>query len=261
MDFVGLFTPYLTSLALVAVILLATWLAAWLVSVVIGRLMRPSMPLVAVQARRAGWLIVWVVGLVLAIQQLGVNSTILLLAIGLGGVALLIALRGPLENFAARYFSDVYLPFQVGDTIRASGHLGKVIEVNSMSTILLGDDDTLVAIPNSAFLKEPVVNTTPQAWKQLVIPIAIGGSIDLPEFESATLKSVNKLRAHLDDRFPPILSTRSRTPQSTELALTVMIRDPAERDAVAAEVNRRVSDVLKSLQRRRPKAATAAAPT
>ncbi len=223
---------------------LVTWVVALVARMLVGQLMVRSMPLVAAQARRAVFIVVWVIGLLIAAQLLGVPSETLLLFVALFGIGAIVALREPLENLAARYFSDVYVPFKVGDSIAVQGRSGQVIEVNPMATVLLAEDDSLVSIPNSAFLRETVVNTTPHAWKEVSIPMVIGGEVDLPTFESAVLKSCNKLRLHLDERFPPILSVKTRTSQSTELVLTVMIRDPGERDAIVAEINKRITEMV-----------------
>jgi hypothetical protein len=90
------------------------------------------------------------------------------------------------------------------------------------------------------FMREVVVNTTPQAWRELTIPVSIGGNVDLAAFEGAVLRSLSKLRTRLDRRFPPVITTRSRSPISTELTVTVMIRRPEDREAITLEVNKRV---------------------
>lgn len=242
--------PILLPLAYVAIILGITWLAARITSIVIGRLMDRSSPLVATQARRAGWALVWIIGAVIAVEEVGVRSDILLLVVGLFGVAVIVALRVPLENLSAKYFADMYVPFKVGDSVSVQGHAGKVIEINPMSTILLANDDTLVAIPSSTFLHEAFVNTTPQAWKEVLVPIALGADADVATFESALRKSLNKLKLHLDERFPPILTMKGRTSQSTELTLTVMIRQPGQREMITSEVNKRVAEVLAAMPSR-----------
>jgi small conductance mechanosensitive channel len=234
-----------------AIIIIATYIVASLSSIIISRLMRESYPLLAAQARRVGWVIVWLIGIILAIEQLTPNSSILLLVVGLSGAGAIVALRVPLENIGAKYFQDVYIPFKIGDTISVQGHYGKVVEVNSVSTILLTEDDQLISIPNSVFVKDVVINSTPQAWKEVTIPIAIESSVDLAEFESAVLKSMSKLKIHLDRRFPPVLTTKSRGPQSTELTLTVMIQRPEERDAIVTEINKRVSEIMQTSQQKK----------
>ncbi len=231
------------------IIILLTWLIARLTSILIGRLTSSSKPLAAAQAKRVGWILVWAIGAILAIEQLGVQSDILLLVVGLFGVGVIVALRVPLENLGAKYFSDIYVPFKVGDSIMVSNYSGKVVEINSLCTILLSEkNDQLLSIPNSILVRDVVTNSTPLAWKEVTIPIAIGNSTDLATFESEVLKSVNKLKLRLDKRFPPVLTTKSRSPQSTDLVLTVMIRSPEERDAIANEINKLVAEIIQKMQ-------------
>jgi small conductance mechanosensitive channel len=235
-----------------AIILALTWLIAWISSLTIGGLMRQAAPQVATGARRLGALIVWMVGVLLAVQEAGLSIDILLIVVGLFGFATIIALRQPLENYGAKYFSDVYSPFKVGDTIQVGSYAGKVIEINAMSTVLLSEDDRLIALPNSFFMKEPLINASPQAWKELIIPITVAANVDIAPLESEILKSLSKLRLRFDKRFPPVLATKARTAQSTDLVLTVMIRRPEERDSILVEVNKRIHDAMQRTRVRGP---------
>ncbi len=240
----------LVPIAYSAIIIVATWIMARFLIIIIRRLMGQSTQMLGAQIQRLVWLIVWLVGIILAIEEVGVNPTILLLIVGLLGVAVIVAIRGPLENFGARYFTFGYVPFKVGDNITVQGHSGKVIEINSISTILLSHDH-VVSIPNSTLMKETVVNTTHQAWKAVSVPIVVNSEIDVPAFESEVLKSMNKLRYHFDDRFPPILSLVSRNRQSTELVLNLMIRNPEKRDAIINEVNKRIEEITANAKKTR----------
>ena len=94
------------------------------------------------------------------------------------------------------------------------------------------------------------MNTTPQAWKEIIIPISLEGKLDVAEFESLVMKSCNKLRLRLDERFPPILTIKSRSPQSTELQLTLMVREPGDKDSIIAEVNQRILSITADLRRK-----------
>jgi small-conductance mechanosensitive channel len=235
-------------LLFVAITLAITYVVARIVRWVIGRLIRDSPPQVTTGASRLGSVVVWLVGGIIAVQQLGVSPAILLLVVGLFGVAAVVGLRQPLENFGAKYFSDIYTPIKAGDMVRVREHDGKVVEVNPMSTVLLTEDDQLVSVPNALFMKEVVVNTSPQAWKKVVLPVTIPSEADLPAFESALLKSLGKLRMRFDRRFPPVLTTRSRNAQSVDLSLTLMIRQPEEREAIVSEVNKRIADTMALVQ-------------
>jgi small conductance mechanosensitive channel len=226
------------------IIVILTVLVAWVVSLTIGRILRRSTPQMADTGRRLGAALVGLIGGTLTLQALGVNPDILLVVIALLGVTVLVALREPLNNYGAKYFSTIYTPFKLGDTIQVQGFSGKVIEINAMTTMLLSDNDQLVSVPNVAMIRDVVVNTSPQAWKEVTIPVTIGGNVDLPTFESDLLKSLSKLKTRLDPRFPPVVTTKSRTAQSSDLTLTLMIRRPEDRDAITAEANKRLTELL-----------------
>ncbi len=240
----NLFAPYLPAL----VIVVFTIIFAWLVNLVIGRLVQQSSTQMAGAARRLGVVVVALIGGTLALQALGVSPGILLLVIALLGVTILVALWAPLGNYGAKYFSDIYTPFKVGDTIKVQGYSGKVIEINAMTTILLSDEEQLISVPNMSLIRDVVVNTSPQAWKEVVIPISLSGNVDLPAFESELRKSLSKLRMRLDRQFPPVLTTKARTPQSTDLVLIVMLRRPEDRDTVTVDVNKRVAEVIEQVR-------------
>jgi len=244
MGIVGPIVSDATALVPAGVIALVTVLLAWVSGLVVGRLLSRTNPRMAGAGRRLAVGVVVLIGGTLALQAIGVNPAVLLVVIGLLGAAILIGLREPLGNYGAKYFSDIYTPFKVGDTIRVQGYAGKVIEINAMTTVLLTDDDLLVSVPNASMIRDVVVNTSPQAWKEVIVPVTLAASVDLPAFESELLKSLTKLRTRLDRRFPPVLTTKSRSAQSADLALTLMLRRPEDRDAMTAEANKRIAEVL-----------------
>ncbi len=242
--FLGWFAPYESAVATAV----ATVLVALLLGEMVGRLMRRSNPQMALAARRLGIVVVGLIGGTLTLQALGASPDVLLVAIGLFGAAILIALREPLGNYGAKFFSDIYTPFKVGDTIRVQGVAGKVLEINAMTTVLLSEEEQLISVPNVALVRDVVVNTSPQAWREITVPVAVASTVDLPTFESELRKSLAKLRTRLDPRFPPFLTTKARSAQSTDVLLTVMLRRPEDREAMTVEVNQRVTEVLQRVR-------------
>ena len=234
------YTPYLFLVVVFAVTVAFTALLAWLAHFLVEHATSQSNPQVAAGAALLASLVIWMIGAVVVVQELGISPDILLLVVGLIGVAALLSLREQLENYGGKYFSDVYSPYKVGDSIRFREFSGKVIEINAMTTILLSEADHLVAVPNSLFMREVVVNTTPQAWRELTFPVSLPGNVDLAVFEGRVIRSLSKLRSRLDRRFPPVVTTRSRTALATEVVVTVMIRRPEDREAITLEVNKRI---------------------
>jgi len=110
--------------------------------------------------------------------------------------------------------------------------------------VQLSPKDRLLAVPYSLILRETLVNTSQSAWKELSLPISVPGTVDIAPVENEILRSRAKLRFRLGRRFPPVLATKVRTAQSTDLVLTIMIRRSEERDALLLEVNTRVHEAI-----------------
>ena len=232
-----------TQLISFMVIILGTWLLAHFAGSFLQRMLKHGPPLVLAHIRRLTITLIWLIGVLLALAQIGLQIDILLLLIGLIGIAIAIANRQTLENVAAKYFADFYIPFKVGDSITIRGQSGKVIEINPISTVLITEDENLISVPNSLFMREVVVNSTPKAWKEITIPIMISSEITLADFESNTLRSCHKLRHLLDERFPPILTVKNRDAKTTELVLTLMIKEPGTKDAIVSTITSKVSEI------------------
>jgi len=161
-----------------------------------------------------------------------------------------VAMRDILSNIASKYFSDIYVPYKVGDRISVAGYTGSVIEINPIVTVILTDDGKTVSIPNTFFTSSIVVNETREAWKEIAVPVLVDKGLDIAEVEAEILKRVNKLRPRLDDRFPPTLITRRSDEGGTELVLIARIKDPIDKDSVASEINRRILEAVEDVRRR-----------
>ncbi len=240
----------LYSSASFAAIIIVTAIIARLSKILIRGVLRTGVPLVTTHVQQIVQMIIWIIGILLALEHLGLRLDLLLVLLGLIGLGILIAMKDMLENVASKYFSDVYVPYKVGDNIKVENYSGKVIEINPISTILLTEGQELISIPNALFLRKIVVNISPLAWKEIIIPIVIGKEINLPEFESEVFKSCNKLKMYFDERFPPILSVRRRDDKSIELALTLMVKEADKKDAIIVEINQRVKEILESMKRK-----------
>ncbi len=234
---------FLYQIAIFVAVLVITAFSALVIKIILGTMFRSWAPVVRTHVQRIISGVVWLVGLVLAVQLVGLRIDFLLLLIALFIIGVLIAIRGALENIGARYFHDVYVPFKVGDVIKTGESSGKVIEINPIATILLTDDEKLISVPNSLFIREKVENLTPQIWQEILVPITISGSVDLPEFESEILRACNKMKVYLDERFPPILTVKNRDEKSVDLVLTLMVKEPSKKNAIIYEINKKIGEL------------------
>lgn len=206
--------------------------------------------MVAVQVRRIAWLFTWLVGALIALEQT-VRVDILTVLVGLFGAAIILANTYTLQNLGSKFFHEVYVPFKVGDSIRIREFTGRVIEINPITTVLISETEELISVPNALFLREVVLNITPKAWKEVLVPIVVGNDIDLAEFESDVMKACNKMKVHLDSRFPPVLLIKNRGDKNTELLLTLMVRRPENKENIVSEINTKITEIISHTKRKK----------
>jgi len=239
----------------VAIILALTYIATKIVTLFIRGIFRSGIPIIAVHVEKVVIVAIWVIGVLIAVQTVGVRIDLILLLFALAGFAAILAFRDVLQNMAARYFSELYVPFKLGDEITVLNQTGKVIGVNPTCTILLTKEENIISIPNQIFMKEPIINSTQATWKELIVPIIVPTTIDLAEFEESVLKACNKLKMYWDENFPPLLTTKRRDEKEIHLEIRLMVNAPEKKEVAAAEINRRIFEIqqkLKSKSRQTP---------
>ncbi len=241
-------TDVVLRIATLAAILFLTFVIARLFGAILRRVLRPIPPLLADQAVKALSLFIWIIGLLLAVGQLGLNLDLLMVLMVIAGIALVVAARDVLSNFVAKVFMGVFVPVKVGDYLAIDGLSGKVIEINHLVTIILMDDGSIATIPNAKFVKDVSVNKTSIASRRLSIPVSIKGTVNLPRAEAELLKLVYKYKAHLDQRFPPIFTVKNRGPSSVEGELDLLVADPEQRETLSRELTVKIKEVLDRLE-------------
>ena len=89
---------------------------------------------------------------------LGIPTTSLITMLASCGVAIGLALRGSLSNFAGGIMILIFKPFKVGDYIEAAGESGTVTEISVVYTELLTVDNKKITIPNGTITNSVIEN-------------------------------------------------------------------------------------------------------
>jgi len=98
--------------------------------------------------------------LVTVAEILGIKTTSVIALLGAAGLAVGLALQGSLANFAGGVLILIFKPFKVGDMVEIMGQKGKVEEIQIFHTILKGEENKTIIIPNGPLLNGVVVNST-----------------------------------------------------------------------------------------------------
>lgn len=104
--------------------------------------------------------LVIIVGLLIFLQNFGVNVTALLAGLGIGGVALAFAAQDTVANVFGTITIILDSPFKIGDRIKIGDTEGLIEEVGFRSTRIRTFYNSVVSIPNSVVAKEKIDNLT-----------------------------------------------------------------------------------------------------
>jgi len=97
-------------------------------------------------------------GIMLSLQNLGVNVISLLAGLGIGGLAIALAARDTAANLFGSLMILLDKPFKTGDQIIIGGIEGFVEEIGFRSTQIRSLNDSLVSIPNSVIANSSIDN-------------------------------------------------------------------------------------------------------
>jgi small conductance mechanosensitive channel len=148
--------------------------------------------------------LIMLLGLIIAIAQLGIEVAPLLAGLGIAGFVVGFALQDTLSNFASGLMILVYRPFDVGDVIEAGGVMGKVDEMNLVSTMILTFDNQLLVVPNKQIWGGVIRNVTHQDTRRVDMTFGIGYSDDIPKAEKVLTEIVTSHEKVLKDPEPVI---------------------------------------------------------
>jgi small conductance mechanosensitive channel len=179
---------------------------------------------------------------VMALQNLGVELLPLIAGLGIAGAGIALALQGVLSNVAAGLSIIFTKPFRVGEYISIAGEEGRVETITLFSTTLGHNDRSRVVIPNRKIAGEILHNFG--RIRQLDVRVGIAYETDL----AAVLALIGEVLKHNPSVLPdpaPVVQTARLNEWSVEIEVKPWV---AVTDYVRAtgEVNR---DVLAALRK------------
>jgi len=114
-----------------------------------------------------------------ALDTMGLPVTSLLAVVGAAGLAIGLALKDSLGNFAAGVMLVMFRPFSKGDVVEVAGVAGKVDEVRIFSTILTTADNKQITIPNGQVAADTITNYTAKDMRRVDMVFGVGYDDDL----------------------------------------------------------------------------------
>jgi len=176
-------------------------------------------------------LAVGVLGVFIILQNLGIDITPLITALGIGGLAVALALQDTLGNLFAGVQIILTKQVRPQDYVRLdSGQEGWVTDVKSRNTtILTFPDGNLLAVPNS-LLASSVVKNFSMPRKALWVSVEVGVSYDsdLDHVERVTLEVARQVLSAEDGGMSneePIVRFHTFGDSSINFELRMLVRE------------------------------------
>ena len=142
--------------------------------------------------------------IVVAISQVGVESTSFIAILGAAGLAIGLALQGSLANFAGGTLIMIFKPFKVGDLIEAQGELGVVKEIQIFVTKLNSPQNKLVIIPNGTLSNGNIINYTEEGKLRVDLTFGVGYDEDIKKTKEVLMDIMTKNEKVLSDPEPTV---------------------------------------------------------
>ena len=239
---------HLQRLAIVAAIVAATWLTTRIVGSVISKALGLVSPKMALQVRRIITFMIWLIGIIATLDQLGLDTALLLMIIAMVGLVAIAAYRDILPNMASYDLMTTYDLFKIGDWIEVEEHFGRVVNINWMNTVLLTRDNERVYIPNSKIVRSNLVNRTVQGGIRVSVPLTLDRSLNLSDVERIMLDVGAEMGEALMPDSKPEVRVTHMDERSVKVELLLRISNPAREAFVASEVRKRAAKKLKEAE-------------
>ncbi len=139
-----------------------------------------------------------------ALNKVGIQTTSLIAIVGAAGLAIGLALKDSLGNFAAGVMILIFKQFKAGDFIEAAGVLGVVETLNVFSTQLKTGDNRTVYVPNGKLIGDNITNYSTKPTRRIDMVIGVSYDADLSHVKKVLEDILAKESRILKDPTPTI---------------------------------------------------------
>jgi len=130
-------------------------------------------------AQVIGYVII-VTGLIVAMQNVGINLSALTVFAGAVGVGVGLGLQNIASNFISGLVILAERPIKIGDRVNVDGVAGRVQHIRARATTVITSDNITMIVPNSKFIGNTVTNWTygdPKVRFRIPVKIAYGSDL------------------------------------------------------------------------------------
>ncbi len=143
--------------------------------------------------------------ILMALSQLGVETTSFVAVVGAVGFAVGFALKDSLSHLASGVMLLVNKPFTLGDYVEAGGTSGTVVEIKLFSTKLKTPDNKIVYVPNTNVVSSNITNYSAEDTRRVDMVFGIGYSDDIDKAKNVIKQVLSNDDRILTDPAPQVV--------------------------------------------------------
>lgn len=203
-----------------------------------------ALPMTGLTQTLTQWAVI-LIGVLILLSTLGINITPLLTALGIGGLAVALALQDTLSNLFAGLHVILARQIHPSQRIRLdSGEEGYVVDIGWRSTTLRTPSNHLIIIPNAKLAQSIVTNyNMPDPPVNIVIPVGVSYDSDPEHVEQVLKDEAQKIiheRPGFITDFEPIVRFQSFGDFSLNFLLIVRVENFDAQFGVWGEIHKRI---------------------
>jgi small-conductance mechanosensitive channel len=187
-----------------------------------------------------------IIGFLIILSTLGVSIAPLLTALGVGGLAVALALKDTLENLFAGIHILMEKSLRVGDYIRLeTGQEGYIEDITWRTTRVRMLPNNMVVIPNSKLSQSVVINyNLPEKNMSLHIPVSVSYASDPEKVEQILIDEAKKAVREIPGLLPSPEPLARFIPgfgeSSLDFTLICQVREITDQYPVQHELRKRI---------------------
>jgi small conductance mechanosensitive channel len=139
-----------------------------------------------------------------SLDQLGVDTTSLIALLGAAGLAIGLALKDSLQNFASGVMLIIFRPFATDDLVEVNGITGVVEKITIFNTVLRTADNCEVIVPNGSVYSGNITNYSSKGTRRVDMMFGIGYEDDIKKAKDIMLDIVSRDERILKDPKPVV---------------------------------------------------------
>src|SRR5574337_1012757 len=189
---------------------------------------------------------IYLIGVLILMNTLGISITPILMALGVGGLAVGLALRDSLANLFAVIHLLVEKPLRVGDYIKLeSGQEGYVVDIGWRTTRIRMLPNNMIVVPNTKLAESIVINYhLPETRMSVPIPISVSYGSDPSKVEAVLVDeaagAVGEVPGLLAEPAPFVRFIPGFGESSLDFTLIVQVHEFVDQYLVQHELRKRI---------------------